>query len=382
MPTPLVIPQWDAAIDRGTVTFEDLCQAMYGARHGDDVSYREACERYLPPLLAAFQAKGDDLLTAYYCDDVVGGSALTRHGADPQYTLHTVYGVATTATASVAALIPRCERMCIEANSMLKEPYRGTHADQVYSVSTYLLGLFNALATPGRITPENARAALALQREELNRTERELARLAQRDAQIVYFGGMLIGLVLTALVGLLATWILRQTDVSVHARNEVMGAFGGGALGAFVSVLSRMTGSNLRLKYRTGRFYLRLLGAFRPVIGAVMALALTFLILSGILDVFKVPTADGGRFYFFGAVGFLAGFSERWAQDMLVIPQRATSPGSDESGSPEAAAAPVAPTPQGAECNRAALHHPRLRRGAGRPLDRRSRNDDRSACPW
>lgn len=31
MPTPLVIPQWDAAIDRGTVTFEDLCQAMYGA---------------------------------------------------------------------------------------------------------------------------------------------------------------------------------------------------------------------------------------------------------------------------------------------------------------------------------------------------------------
>lgn len=86
MPTPLVIPQWDAAIDRGTVTFEDLCQAMYGARHGDDVSYREACERYLPPLLAAFQAKGDDLLTAYYCDDVVGGSALTRHGADPQYT--------------------------------------------------------------------------------------------------------------------------------------------------------------------------------------------------------------------------------------------------------------------------------------------------------
>lgn len=347
---PLAIPEWDSAIDRGTTTFEDLCRALYGAQHGKPADYRAACKAYFGPLLESFQESEGALLSSYYCDDLIGGSALTRsRERDPKYTLHTVYSVATTATAPVVGLIPRCERMCIEANTMLKEPYRGTHADQLYSVSTYLLGLFNALATPGQITPDNATAALALQREELNRTERELARLAQRDAQIVYFGGMLIGLVLTAIVGLLVTWILRHYEVSVHARNEVMGAFGGGALGAFVSVLSRMTGSSLRLNYRTGRFYLQLLGAFRPVIGVVMALALTFLILSGILDVFNVPTDAGGRFYFFGAVGFLAGFSERWAQDMLVIPQRATSPGSDESPSPEAAAAPVEPTPHGAE---------------------------------
>jgi hypothetical protein len=345
-PLPDIIPHWEAALERGTVTFEDLCQAIYGARRVDEASYREACERYFPLLLKSFQKEEGDLLSSYYCDDVIGGTALTRSG-DGRYTLHTVYSVATEATAPIVALIPRCERMCVEASSVLKEPSRGTHADQVFSVSTYLLGLFDALATPGKITAENARAVLALQQEELSRTERELARLAQRDAQIVYFGGMLIGLVLTAAVGVSATWILQGTNVSVHARDEVMGAFAGGALGAFVSVLTRMTGSTLRLGYRTGRFYLRLLGAFRPVIGAVMALALTFLILSGILDIFNIPDASDGRFYFFAAIGFLAGFSERWAQDMLVVPQRATR--ASESGPSDAIATPVRPTPEGAE---------------------------------
>jgi hypothetical protein len=316
---------------------------MYGRGPKGVAGDVEVYERYLPKLLDSFQQSQGDLISEYYCGDVVGGAGLTK-GRDGSYTLHTVNDLATQATAPVAALIPRCERLCVDASRFLPEPERGTHAKQIFSVATYLLSLFNDSSVPNKVTAEDAKAGLSLQREEFGRIEKELARLGQREGRFHYFWGMTVGVCLAAAVAVAATILLYcLTDVSAHTRDEVMVAFCAGALGAFVSVLARMTRGSLQLSYRAGKHYLYLLGAFRPVIGSLMALALTFLVLSGILDIFKVPDDTAGKFFFFGSIGFLAGFSERWAQDMLAIPQTATTPAADSGLATPVATSPASP---------------------------------------
>src|SRR5256885_920954 len=326
-------PEWDAAIQAKSVTFEDLCRAAFDATSSDEDARRQSAAGYFPRLLQAFRDQAGSLLETYYCSDVVAGCALTSRSSKdgPRYTLHTVSGLASATTAPVAALIPRCERMCVDATELLKEPERGTQAKQLFSVATYLIGLMNDLAVPGRLRAADAQATLRIQSEELARVDRDFRRYAQRDAQITYFGGMLLGLLGATVTAVLTGWVLSRTAVSLHARDDVIGAFCAGSVGAFVSVMARMSSDRLTLRFRTGRFYLRLLGAFRPLIGALLAVALYFLIVAGILNVFKVPGDHRLQFYFFCGVGFLAGFSERWAQDMLVVPQTASRTAVEET---------------------------------------------------
>jgi hypothetical protein len=58
-----------------------------------------------------------------------------------------------------------------------------------------------------------------------------------------------------------------------------------------------------------------MLGTFRPVIGMVMGAAMWVLTASGVLS---IGPSDPSKLTFFRILtAFLAGFSERWAQDML-----------------------------------------------------------------
>ena len=104
----------------------------------------------------------------------------------------------------------------------------------------------------------------------------------------------------------------------------VAGVILAGAAGASVSVLSRMTTGKLMLAFDSGASMLRLLGAVRPFVGAAFACALFAVIASGLLPV-TLPAESPARDYFFAAVAFLAGFSERWAQDMLGLGRKSLS---------------------------------------------------------
>jgi hypothetical protein len=88
-----------------------------------------------------------------------------------------------------------------------------------------------------------------------------------------------------------------------------------GGMGAVVSVMSRMTFRTLSLDCGAGGSVLAMLGAFRPVIGMVMGAAMWVLTASGVLAI--VPSDPGKLTFFRILTAFLAGFSERWAQDML-----------------------------------------------------------------
>jgi hypothetical protein len=107
-------------------------------------------------------------------------------------------------------------------------------------------------------------------------------------------------------------------DVTGFNLERFLTTFIAGAVGAIVSVMTRLSGSGVAIDYETGRGYLALLGAFRPLIGATFGVALYFGIASGILQT-AIPTDANEVFVFFAFIAFLAGFSERWAKDMLVV---------------------------------------------------------------
>jgi hypothetical protein len=135
---------------------------------------------------------------------------------------------------------------------------------------------------------------------------------AKRAAQFYYLRGVALGLALVALVAVL----LGQVETSALQMDLLAWTMGAGATGAAVSVLLRVRSSGLVLDYRVGRRRLLLLGAIRPVIGAVSGSLVYFLSLAGIL-----PLAESSAFSrqvgLHVISGFLSGYSERWIQDML-----------------------------------------------------------------
>ena len=89
-----------------------------------------------------------------------------------------------------------------------------------------------------------------------------------------------------------------------------------GALGAVVSVIQRINQGKFTLEYDTGRLYAMFLGGLRPLIGGAFALVLSFAFTGGLLSLPSRST-DAHRKLALLVVAFLAGFSERWAQDTL-----------------------------------------------------------------
>ena len=65
-------------------------------------------------------------------------------------------------------------------------------------------------------------------------------------------------------------------------------AFIGGALGALVSVMERLTAGKLTLNHEYGKATLRILGGMRPFVGALFGMAL-YVLIEGALIPMEVP---------------------------------------------------------------------------------------------
>ena len=113
-------------------------------------------------------------------------------------------------------------------------------------------------------------------------------------------------------------------------------SYAAGAVGAVVSVLSRMgatpgpgRGQGFTIDFEVGRKSVRRLGALRPLTGAVFALALYFALQSNLLSI-PIPKSPS-QVYFYLVVGFLAGFSERVTKVLLTTTAEKVLPGSGET---------------------------------------------------
>ena len=218
---------------------------------------------------------------------------------------------------------------------------------RVVSIQAELLAFVDRLkhAPETQFEPEVRRL-----RGSLAQARRDFQTGAVTTARFRYLGGVALGLLLVSPVSL--GLLLRQSE-NTTGETLVLNAVAcaiAGAAGAQVSVLTRVTNESLRLDYHIGGRMLVVLGLARPVIGAVLALALYWATVGGVVPLAPpggggtaaLPGTDDARFAFFIAIGFIAGFSERYAQDMLLIraPQQP-----EPSATPPVAALSVEPPP-------------------------------------
>ena len=85
--------------------------------------------------------------------------------------------------------------------------------------------------------------------------------------------------------------------------------------------------------YEVGRSNLLLLGAFRPFVGSIFGLALYFSVRGGLL---QINPKDENSFYWYTALSFFAGFSERFTKVLIDTAEHTIEDGVQTHGSPDA----------------------------------------------
>jgi hypothetical protein len=138
----------------------------------------------------------------------------------------------------------------------------------------------------------------------------------KRRAIARYISGLAVGAVILPAV-MIATFVfttLTPTDSGVFL---LVVTAASGAIGAAVSVMLRVSRSNLEVGEDQQKWVLFLSGMFRPFLGAVFGTAFYVLTVGGLLPL-DVPDDTTKAAFFFAGVAFLAGFSEQLAQDVFV----------------------------------------------------------------
>lgn len=310
------IAEFDSVIARRDASFVQLATAILNFRDAIDTDERSVYEHYIEPLTEAFETAHGHITHSFYCRNRRAAAALTdRHElwfVDPP-------GF-NSIPAPIADLLFKCDRLKVEASRLLVGPEKSRDL-QTTMLLTYTVLVKLLILLDESPTQPPPRDIVDLHNRELGYANDYYLRAAERYAQFDYFRGMLIGVLvcvglIAAGVGLIALGALLWTQLGFELQTGKILVFClmAGAIGAVVSVMSRMTFGELSLDYEAGRQPLWMLGAFRPIIGMTFGAAMWVLANTGL---FIIGPNEQTRHFAHILIAFLAGFSERWAQDML-----------------------------------------------------------------
>jgi hypothetical protein len=266
--------------------------------------------------LTAFERRHGEIVSAYWCSNVESAVALTQkkagrsRWASPVSSFHRESDWATQHSPDIARELHRCDELAVRAKTVLTGVRQLICMQLVMAAASHLLSLVDRRAAH----PDEAKNAVALEHERaaLARAEEYYRDAANGQAQVIYFAGMAAVALVIAVFG--AVWLSLSWAAPVAALVA-------GALGAVVSVIQRINAGKFTLDYDVGRRYAIFLGGLRPLIGGAFAMVIAFAFDGGLLH---LPAATGGdpvpsRRLALLVVSFLAGFSERWAQDTLAV---------------------------------------------------------------
>jgi hypothetical protein len=311
------------------VTFPDLVRIHYrwraivSARSDASAAEREAADAEYHAALATFEDEHGQLVSAYWCADFESAVALTAGKPSPRWLrralsvapkFHRVSDWATKDDPEIAHLLHQCDELAIRSTEVLRGRARRICIQLVMTSACHLLSLVDARRI--KTSPEAHRAAVDAERRGLADVADDYRQAANGDAQLIYFGGMAVGVAALVLlyVGGGAGVLRVEQDVQDAT---IVGCLVAGALGAVVSVIARVNSGSFDLDADVARGYTLFLGALRPVIGSIFGVLTYFAVTSGFVELFKIPPEGIKQFYFLCVIAFGAGFSERWAQDTL-----------------------------------------------------------------
>jgi sulfite exporter TauE/SafE len=292
-----------------------LRQKELGDHHHDP--YDGPAEERYREFEKRFEARHGAIVAAYWCRTEASGVALTikrRPGVLPDVVrLHWATTWSTHDKPRLMKLLYGFESLSVRVQEVLRDTSQRLAMQSLFTVISFVLGF----AESGRAKSDRAVAEVErLAKEQLAKIETYYHDAAVRSGQIVYLSGMLLGMIPTALLVVLAL-VLRLADPSNTTVRQGILCFAAGSVGALMSVMSRMNSGKVRVDWEFGKDTLRTLGALRPFVGAVFGLITFFALKSGVVAL-DITNHQSKSTYFYILFAFAAGFSERFAQDMLV----------------------------------------------------------------
>jgi len=223
----------------------------------------------------------------------------------------------------------RARRMERKSLLLLGGRSRRVLLEMIYSIIVYMLSVLDATVPAADSEPDDdARkqrslrvdSAIKSARAELTRLDRFVDEAAKRASLRDYLLGIPVGMLACGLLIYYADgWTHPLAGKGLEElADQARVCFACGAVGGVVSVMARITRrSALNIDSAQGHGVTALAGAIRPLIGAIFGLALFVFVTGGLVPI-DVPEDQWKANLFFASVAFLAGFSERWAQDTIV----------------------------------------------------------------
>lgn len=277
--------------------------------------------------LARYERRHGEVVHAYWCSHVESAAALTEKKrsiswATPLTEFHRESDWATKNAPDIARELHRCDELAVRARIVLRGIRQRICMRLVMASAAHLLSLADARAAHTDET--KVAAALEEERAALDKAEAYYCTAANGQAQIVYFVGMVFtAAVISAVTGicLAANWVGVEYAALIA-----------GAVGAVISVVQRINAGQFDLEYDVGRPYAFFLGGLRPLIGGASALVIAFAFKSGVLNLplNSKHSASEEQFALI-VLGFISGFSERFAKDTLAAAAGTVVPEGDKA---------------------------------------------------
>ena len=285
-------PYQDTAVDaakaaapaRKRVSFSELVEAWAVRESGDGAE-----ERY-QQLRSAFVHDHGEITDSYICESGPMAVAVTAIPPKPlerkllrlkdRIEMHSETERLVRTHPEVAQVLHRAEVQYVSVRNALRGLSQRLLVNWLFVWMRDLM-LVSIPNPDGTVVPLTAEE-IEQQDKELDRIAENYEQAASREAQIVYLGGMLGGVLALCAITVPVGILLAASEVPVNL-TTFFGCLIAGALGALVSVVTRMSADKFHVRHEVGRSYVQRVAAFRPFIGGVFGLLVYFALQGGLI---------------------------------------------------------------------------------------------------
>jgi hypothetical protein len=303
--------EYESAIKRSCASFTQVAETWFRQqeKYTCDPELRKKSREYYPKLLDAYEECHGGISELYWCTHLRAGVCLTSEGD-----LDIVDDLLATdaeGASKIQELIGDCQQLKLRVETSLPGKRFGRIRQQamrsIYNVLTEALGMGELVTSTG-MYDQGMMTAL---RKRYEKADEFATTNGRRRAALIYFGGMIFGLVILFPLAIWGLSLVMQTYLPKNRPDDLVASFiTGGAAGAFV-VMTRISFARLSVDEMSGWPQLFLLGAIRPTVGAGLGVGLFLLSVANMIPIRRPPDVDGSVFY--PTLAGLAGSSEQLA---------------------------------------------------------------------